>query len=852
VADAVTPALEALARSDAMELDDAYRQAAQLAAADRQTWTAVAFSHIEGLQQLSNAALALRRCTEYLDEPGEHQMDLRLLRAQIHSGLGDHSSAAADAAAVRALQRHRPDCLTADDHARLHRVEALSAADRGELGEAAQHLDKARQFFLEAGNQAGVAAIELDRSEIELRQGRQAAVFDVLAGQGPDSVAEYRLIAMELRRQSRYEEALHVLWHCMAGDDLDPALAWHVLHDIIVLLRLLRRNELADALLPALERLVEASPSPAAGRDALDRVRTDGTPSDAFSPRFDRRLQHARRLIAGAQLGEAERLLAQLRPHARTDRDLASWHLAAGELQLAKPPTPTEIRSRAHAAISHLSEAAARARTAALTEIRVCALRSLGRAHARLDDKEAAQLWAAAHRLEEEIAKRQVSDDARIGMLQAAPDEYDERIRAAAERHERCGPEAAAAIVVAMEAARGAMILESILPGQDGLARDLPGPSDLDGAWRWVTGIADGLPPAQVIWIMHSAPDRVHHAVIGRELLHYEVVPSRKRALEDAIERLMTCWEGEETLELSITGGEFATSLTEVARQTGISVVVAGLPQQVRRIAIVAGGELSDIPFAAVTTPGADEPLGLRYALSDLPCLSARLPLHQRSHRRRGERLLLVSPPDATLTRASGRPAHPLDGEDATVERLREELGRRRHHQVRIDSHGQHKHARASRSWLQLAPAGPAGRLWAHDLQRMDLSGCGTLVLGACESGMAQRTGRDERVGFVRAGLSAGAAAVVAARWVAADPVAATVLDRFERYVRYLPRDLALQHAQLDVYRGAPGTPVDLPALEHPARWACWTLYGDSGWQTGALRVRRSLRRGLDRWRRRV
>jgi CHAT domain-containing protein len=133
----------------------------------------------------------------------------------------------------------------------------------------------------------------------------------------------------------------------------------------------------------------------------------------------------------------------------------------------------------------------------------------------------------------------------------------------------------------------------------------------------------------------------------------------------------------------------------------------------------------------------------------------------------------------------------------------------------------------------------------------MDLRGCGTLVLGACESGMAQQIGRDERTGFVRAAVHAGAPAVIAARWRAVDAVAAAVLDRFERYVRWLPRDLALQRAQLDVCRGAPGVPADIPALSHPARWACWTLYGDSGWQTGAGPVRRSLRRRLDerRWR---
>jgi CHAT domain-containing protein len=107
---------------------------------------------------------------------------------------------------------------------------------------------------------------------------------------------------------------------------------------------------------------------------------------------------------------------------------------------------------------------------------------------------------------------------------------------------------------------------------------------------------------------------------------------------------------------------------------------------------------------------------------------------------------------------------------------------------------------------------------------------------------MAQRRGRDERVGFVRAAFEAGAAAVVAARWTGEDLAAAGVLDRFGRYLRYLPRDVALHRAQVDLC-------ADEPELAHPARWGCWTLYGDPGWQTGAGALRRVARRELDRFR---
>lgn len=74
----------------------------------------------------------------------------------------------------------------------------------------------------------------------------------------------------------------------------------------------------------------------------------------------------------------------------------------------------------------------------------------------------------------------------------------------------------------------------------------------------------------------------------------------------------------------------------------------------------------------------------------------------------------------------------------------------------------------------------------------------------------------------------------------------AAVLDQFDRYLRYLPRDVALWRALRDAC-----VATGVPDLEHPARWACWTLYGDPGWQTGADPVRRFIRR-LDLRRNRV
>ena len=270
-----------------------------------------------------------------------------------------------------------------------------------------------------------------------------------------------------------------------------------------------------------------------------------------------------------------------------------------------------------------------------------------------------------------------------------------------------------------------------------------------------------------------------------------------------------------------------------------LDLVLPALPRHVTRLAMVPGYAMGEIPFAALPLPGATGPETLliqRYALSLLPCLSALQPLAGRSAGSRGDHGLLVTSlgegisPSSLASRTKMRI---VQGEMATIDNVDHVLQASRFPSVRLDCHGVFSRDSAMQSWLELAPPGPTGRLTAQRFQHFSLHGCGTLMLGACESGMTQRLGRDERLGFVRAGLAAGAAAVLAARWVAADAVAGTVLDRFQEYLRYLPRDQALQRAQLDVIENCCADRLaSIPRPEHPAWWACWALYGDAGLQT--------------------
>lgn len=327
VAHAVTRGLEAASRADADAADAAYLEAVELAGADTELRLALAVDHTAKLQVLGRPTRALQRCDEYLRTVGANELCLRLLRAEICSSVGDHARADADVAAVRAVSGGRHDILTPDDDARLRRVSGLSAADRGRLDQAAHLLGSARRIFAEAGDEAGAAAVDRDLRMIALRRDDESVVTEVLAGGSPRTVSDCLLIASALKRRSRYEEAVQVLLGA-ASRDLDPALRLPVLWELVVLLRMTRQDAAAERFRPLLRLAAAASPDPEAGEAAVDRLYASGAPSKPASSRFDRSVQHARWLITdGPRLDEAARLLDELGQRARSDRDLATWHL---------------------------------------------------------------------------------------------------------------------------------------------------------------------------------------------------------------------------------------------------------------------------------------------------------------------------------------------------------------------------------------------------------------------------------------------------------------------------------------------------------------------------------------------
>ncbi|GAA2815933.1 CHAT domain-containing protein [Crossiella cryophila] len=793
--------------TDRSALDQAYLWAVELADAESaELRTALAAEHVSRLRGLGDSSAALTWCADYLSRYGT-QPKLVLLRAETNVGRGDYRTVGRDAAEAR------QGGLDAADHALLCRLEGLAARQEGRYERARERLRSARKAYAALGNTAAEAVLAEDLRLLALTEGRPVVLR--LAG-GTRSPQDRLGRAEELRIAGRYEEALAELAPALAGP-LDAALRYFYLEARVRLLRLVRADEEAAAALPELYAAAEASARPEENIIAAQRFAGgDRFPVELLAA-GEHWLFRVRWLIRNDRLAEAEQSLS-------SGAENAEWNLAMAEFLLA---TARHSGNAAVAgqAVAHSRDCLDAAEVSPV--LRIAAWRVQGHAYLELDPglhrERVVRALARAHRAEEELAARQPSDAVRLRMLHAAATEFDEQIQWAAEQGDRVDD----LVAVAIEAARGA----AILPQLDwGVTRALPAPGDRVGARRWIRRAVRGLPRDQWIWLLHSGPDTLHSVLIGRTWrgvsTQYYSVGCQRTRLISTIDALAGCWRNRGARRLA----EAPPGSTELDRLLPELEQLLGLPGRpelpahVRRITVVAGGELAEIPFGLLRYGESAAMLGRRYALSTLPCLAARAPLHRRSRTQRGLRpkdmLVLHGPnlPDQPVTPAAtikGRVV--LDGARATATELRAALAARAYRVVRVDSHGDYSGDPANAAML-LAE----GRVSPAQCQDLDLSRTGTIALGVCESAMGKRIGRDEHLGFVRVALAAGASAVLAARWETVDLLATRTIDRFERLLRRYPRDVALFRAQRE---------LDSPG-QHPTRWAALSLCGDTGFQT--------------------
>lgn len=243
-----------------------------------------------------------------------------------------------------------------------------------------------------------------------------------------------------------------------------------------------------------------------------------------------------------------------------------------------------------------------------------------------------------------------------------------------------------------------------------------------------------------------------------------------------------------------------------------LAPALAGVPGGVRRLVVVPHGVLGRLPWGALVD---DDALPLALAPS------ARAALRALSRPARPPRRVLALGESSRLPQAGAEAAQVAAchgggtvrvGEAATLAALREHAAGA--DLVHLACHAEFRQDNPRFSRLLLADAA----LSADEAETLPLAGA-TVVLSACETGVAEVAGGDEHVGLVRAFLVAGAARVVASHWPVDD--AAT-----QAYMADFHRALATGHGPAAALRQAARTARTRCA--HPALWSAFAVWG--GW----------------------
>ena len=149
-------------------------------------------------------------------------------------------------------------------------------------------------------------------------------------------------------------------------------------------------------------------------------------------------------------------------------------------------------------------------------------------------------------------------------------------------------------------------------------------------------------------------------------------------------------------------------------------------------------------------------------------------------------------------------------GDEATLDALRAHAGEA--DVIHLACHAQFRSDSPMFSALYLRD----GALTAEEVEALSLGPC-TVVLSACETGLADHGSGDENIGLVRAFLVAGAARVLASLWPVDDAITAGFMSQFYRALcQGSAPAAALRIAQAEIRRQHP----------HPFYWAAFTLHG--------------------------
>jgi CHAT domain-containing protein/tetratricopeptide (TPR) repeat protein len=247
---------------------------------------------------------------------------------------------------------------------------------------------------------------------------------------------------------------------------------------------------------------------------------------------------------------------------------------------------------------------------------------------------------------------------------------------------------------------------------------------------------------------------------------------------------------------------------------------LAELPQDIRRLVIVADDFVHRLPFSALRPDARSDPLATRYEIALTP--SATLWLHWRKARPAHvvETALVLAAPAAiapleelpyariegkAVKRHLGR-AELLEGEDASESYVKRNAAGP-FGLVHFAAHAVTDEVNPDRSRIHLSPGDDKedGLLQVREITELDL-GSRIVVLSTCESASGEILRGEGVMGLARAFFQAGAHTVVASLWPLRDDYGAALFDRFYHHLGTgTSVAAALQAAQLDrMKEGAP------------------------------------------------
>jgi CHAT domain-containing protein len=135
---------------------------------------------------------------------------------------------------------------------------------------------------------------------------------------------------------------------------------------------------------------------------------------------------------------------------------------------------------------------------------------------------------------------------------------------------------------------------------------------------------------------------------------------------------------------------------------------------------------------------------------------------------------------------------------------------------LHISAHGQHRIDEPDLSYIQLAD----GPLYTDDLFQHELN-YELVTLSACETGRSRAAAGDELIGLGRGFLFAGAGALIASLWQVNEVLTLELMDvLYQQLDSGVSKAAALREAQLALMRAYPGL--------HPAFWGAFQLIGNA------------------------